>query len=67
MVAVIVCIVVTIINILNLHHYYYILRGGSRGRVQGMCTHLPETFFLRLSNTTGILQTTKKGVLLVLK
>ena len=46
MVAVIVCIVVTIINILNLHHYYYnniILRGRSRVRVQGMCTYLSET------------------------
>ena len=32
----------------------FILRGGSRGRVQGVRTHPPPWDYLRFSNTTGI-------------
>ena len=41
-------------------------RGGSRGRVQGVCTPTPQDD-LRFSNTTGILQKKKLRGLLVLK
>ena len=42
------------------------LRGGSRGRVQGVRTP-PSRDDLRFSNTTGILQKKKLRGLLVLK
>ena len=42
-------------------------RGGSRGRVQGVCTPPPSWDDLRFSNTTGILQKKKLFGLLVLK
>ena len=40
----------------NIALVYYI-RGGSRGRVQGVCTPPPD---LRFSNTTGTLQKKKR-------
>ena len=45
-------------------HTYF--RGGSRGRVQVVRTPHPPQDDLRFSNTTGILQKKKRG-LLVLK
>ena len=48
-------------------HFDLLYRGGSRGRVQGGATPLPQDD-LRFSNTTGILQKNKKLCgLLVLK
>ena len=46
-------------RVIHLHSAYeYKIRGGSRGRVQGVRT--PPWDDLRFSNTTGILQKKKK-------